>query len=492
MIVTLTPNPAVDHTVWVERLNPGVVQRYRHSLLNPAGKGINVSRMAHRLGARTVAFGFLAGETGLLVQKALQDEGVQCHFRGVPGQTRIDTVIVDEATGDETALYGPGPHVPREELAALHEELLPWLRAGRVLVLAGSVPPGLPQSTYAITIALANARGARTILNTGGEALRLGLRASPDLVKVTASEAEELLGRSLAGAPAVVAGARELTSRGAGVAVVTMGLQGVIAVEGERVWWATSPPGVRRTKVGAGDSLVVGLALALVRDEPLVEGLRLGMAAAAATTLSPGTELGSPEMVEALLPQVRVEEMTEVVPPAPPAAEEVAPPARVGPRARLEEIPGPQAAARLWEPPKRPVGPRERLRYGMDIDGTITQAPRHFKRLIDALLQAGDEVYIVTARPESDRPGTEALLASLGIEYHELLMRPDDWPRSIADYKVQAVQERELHFLMDDDPRNCWAVIQRTDALAGHMLPIPETPEAEEALLAPAWEREGA
>ncbi len=489
MIITLTLNPAIDHTVWVERLNPGVVQRYRQSLLSPAGKGINVSRMAHRLGAPTVAFGFLAGDTGAMVQKALQDEGVQHHFRYVPGETRIDVVIIDETTADETALYGPGPHVSPIDVRVLEEQLVPWLEPGRVLVLAGSLPPGAPQDAYATLIEQARSRGVRTLLNTGGEALRLGLRAGPDLVKLTSAEAEALLGRPLEGAPGVVAAARGVAALGARIAVITMPLQGAIAVEGERAWWAISPPGVRRTKVGAGDSLVAGLAVGLWRDEPLSEGLRLGMAASAATAQSAGTELGSADLARTLLPQVRVEEITEVAGPARPAHEEISAPAPV-PRGGPEQMPSPGTEARLFEPPKRPVGPRERLRYGMDIDGTITQAPRHFKRLIDALLQAGDEVYIVTARPESDRPATEALLASLGIDYHELLMRPDDWPGTIADYKVRAVQERELHLLMDDDPRNCWAVIQRTTTLAGHMLPIPETPELEEAPLVPVWEGE--
>ncbi len=118
----------------------------------------------------------------------------------------------------------------------------------------------------------------------------------------------------------------------------------------------------------------------------------------------------------------------------------------------------------------------------MDIDGTITQAPRHFKRLIDALLAAGDNVYIVTARRESDRPTTEATLEALGTQYDDLMMRPDDWPGTVPHFKMQAVRERKLHLLMDDDPNNCRAVVQRTEALAGHMLPIPETPAGPDAM----------
>lgn len=160
------------------------------------------------------------------------------------------------------------------------------------------------------------------------------------------------------------------------------------------------------------------------------------------------------------------------------------------PQARSDTGPAP-AAGDVWEqiarllglrptdPPKQPVGEVERLRYGMDIDGTITQAPRHFKRLIDALRAAGDCVYIVTARRESTRLETEALLASLAITYDELIMQPDDWLLSVADFKVQAVRQKELHLLMDDDPENCWAVVQRTNALAGLMLPIREVPQEE-------------
>ncbi len=131
----------------------------------------------------------------------------------------------------------------------------------------------------------------------------------------------------------------------------------------------------------------------------------------------------------------------------------------------------------LPEPPKRPVRAGEGLRFGIDIDGTIAQAPRHFKRLIDALLDTGNQVYILTARREATREETVALLAALGINYSGLIMQPDDWLAGVPEFKVHAVREKELHLTMDDDPANCWAILQQTEALAGHMLPIPETPE---------------
>ncbi|HOQ98360.1 MAG TPA: hexose kinase [Anaerolineae bacterium] len=490
MIITLTPNPAVDQTMWIDRLHLGLRNRYWKSDLDPAGKGVNVSRMAHRLGWPTMAFGFLGGEMGTLVERALEAEGVPHHFVRVPGQTRINVMIIDEASGEETNLHGPGPLAPRERQATLMRMIQPWLRAARVLVLAGSLPPGMPQDAYAALIRQARAAGVRTILNTAGEPLRLGVQAAPDVVKANVDEIEELLGRPLPDVAAAVRGAQELMAQGVGAVFMAVGPQGTLAVQGGRAWWALPPEVPQRSRVGAGDSLVAGLAVALARGDDIVAGLRLGAAAGAATVLTPGTSLGSAEQVTALMPQVQVHEITGQAPPAAAVAQPApAPPsegrmpallfaAEEGLPERLRYLLERGVLPRRLEPRKRAVLPRERLRYGMDIDGTITRAPRHFKRLIDALLDAGDHVYIVTGRLERDRPETEALLSSLGIQYNELLMRPNNWRRSIADYKVHAVRERGLHLLMDDDPRNCWAVIRRTEALAGQMLPIPETAEA--------------
>jgi len=144
-----------------------------------------------------------------------------------------------------------------------------------------------------------------------------------------------------------------------------------------------------------------------------------------------------------------------------------------------------QRRGHRWRPepgaPKRPLAQHEPLRFGIDIDGTISQAPRHFKRLIDALMAAGNEVYIVTARRESIRASTMDFLSSLGIRCTEVIMLPDDWPRAVPEFKAMVARERRLHLTFDDDKANCWAVEQRTEALAAHMLPIPEAPLQGEA-----------
>ena len=116
----------------------------------------------------------------------------------------------------------------------------------------------------------------------------------------------------------------------------------------------------------------------------------------------------------------------------------------------------------------------EYLRFGIDIDGTITQAPSHFKRLIDAMLMADDYVVIITARDEGRRAETEELLGILGIRYDELVMKPIEWPGPVPEFKVKAVQERNVQLMFDDEETNCWAIQQQTSCLTAHALPIPE------------------
>ncbi|MCL5264463.1 MAG: 1-phosphofructokinase [Chloroflexi bacterium] len=310
MIITLTLNPAVDQTIFVDHLEVGQVNRFNESQLDPAGKGINVSRVAHRLGWPTIAFGFLAGEIGAIARKALDDEAVQHHFVPVPGQTRINVTVVDEQNRVSTSFYGQGPAVDRDHLSRLDELLRFWLESGRVLVLAGSMPPGVSEDAYASYIRLAGSHGIKTILDADGEPFRLGVAAKPYLIKPNVAEAERLLGRSLPNTLAVVNGARELASQGITVVVVSMGGEGAICVEGNKVWRALPPEVERRSTVGSGDSLVAGLAVALARGNDIVEGLRLGTAAGAATAMTQGTALGTSQEITSLLPQVRIEEIT--------------------------------------------------------------------------------------------------------------------------------------------------------------------------------------
>lgn len=308
MIITLTLNPAADQTFWVEHLQPGNVHRVADTQIDPAGKGINVSRVAHRLGWPTIAFGFLAGDTGNMIEKALAAEGVANHFIRVPGQTRVNVTVVEQS-GTATSFFAPGPAVPVHALDSLEALVRFRLRGGQVLVVAGSLPPQVPGETYAGFVSEARAQGVKVFLDADGEGLRAGVRARPDLIKPNVAEAERLLERRLPDEPAVVRAARELVAGGIETVVISMGAHGAICAAGERTWRVRPPVVERRSTVGSGDAMVAGLAVAAARGDDIMWGLKLGTAAGAATAASEGTALGTPEDTSRLLPHVEVEEL---------------------------------------------------------------------------------------------------------------------------------------------------------------------------------------
>ena len=281
MIITLTLNPAVDETMWIDRLAPGEVHRVGEVHLDPAGKGINASRMVHRLGCPTIALGLVGGDAGDMIEKALTAEGVQHHFVRVPGETRINVTLV-EGSGVASSFYAPGPEVPPDALAALERMLEVWLPAGRVLVLAGSLPPGVPSDAYARYVRAAREAGVRVFLDASGDALGEGLEAEPDLIKPNVEEAEELLGRRLEGEAAVIGAARELAQR-AGMVVLSRGSRGSVCARGRDAWRIEAPTVERRSTVGSGDSMVAGIAVSLARGDTIEAALALGTAAGAAT-----------------------------------------------------------------------------------------------------------------------------------------------------------------------------------------------------------------
>ena len=89
-------------------------------------------------------------------------------------------------------------------------------------------------------------------------------------------------------------------------AVLTLGEQGALFAAGERRWSARPPRVEAINPIGSGDAMTAGLMAGLVRGLPPEECFRLGMAAAAANTLTWEACRFDAAVVEALLPKVEI------------------------------------------------------------------------------------------------------------------------------------------------------------------------------------------
>ena len=299
IVRTVTLNPAVDEAIAVERLALGSINRCELDAVDPGGKGINAGRVIHRLGRPTLLLGFVAGVTGAYLRAALDREGVPHAFESIAGLTRINVMLLERANGRRTRMYLPGASVTATQLQRLRDAL-DDAPSGSLVVLGGSLPPGVPGNFYAATITRLRERGVRCILDTSGTALEQALPARPLLIKPSLDEAEQVLGRSLPDTDAVIEAARELQRRGAENVVISRGESSTIALADDGLWEARPPEIAACSTVGSGDSMVAGLAIAMNEGMSFPEALRLGTAAGAATAMTTGTQLGDAREIERL------------------------------------------------------------------------------------------------------------------------------------------------------------------------------------------------
>ncbi|HLY09405.1 MAG TPA: 1-phosphofructokinase family hexose kinase [Planctomycetota bacterium] len=306
MILTVTVNPALDYTVRLDRLDIGKRAKYRDPSIDPAGKGINVSRMAHRLGAATLALGFAAGPTGTLLRQRLDEEAVPHDLLPTPGLTRINVTLLTGPEGAATHLHGPGSPIDSDDLKLLMARASEHLSRATILVLSGSLPPGVPPEAMVSLVTLAKSRRVLTLVDAESAMLAAAIGAGADLVKPNSLEAGEFLRREVAGVEAAVTAAREIRARGVGTVIVTLRADGAVAVDGTGAWHVQPPKDLVVRAIGAGDSFAAGLAVALSRGLRLPEALRLAAASGAATARHSGTGLGSRAEVDELQSQVQV------------------------------------------------------------------------------------------------------------------------------------------------------------------------------------------
>jgi len=309
MIYTLTLNPAIDRELTVEEIGYDKVLSALEVRIDFGGKGFNVSRMLKSLGTSNVAVGFVGGNTGKRLENGLRTLGIDSDFVWVDAETRTNISIVTQAHDHYIKVNEKGPLVNETKQTELLEKVKGIAQAGDWWVLAGSLPPGVDDSFYARIIKLLNEREAIAILDTTGEALRLGCDEKPFLIKPNGEEAQALTGLPVETHQQVAIAAMELQKMGAQNVAISLGKAGALLQTIEATWMVYPPAIKEKNPIGAGDSMVGGLVWALTQGIELNEALGWGVASGAAAASLSGTEVGSRSLIEKLFSQVQCERM---------------------------------------------------------------------------------------------------------------------------------------------------------------------------------------
>jgi len=291
-VYTLTLAPSLDNATLTPQIYPEGKLRCTAPVFEPGGGGINVARAIVHLGGRATAIFPAGGATGEHLAALLADEKVTTIQVATHDWTRQNLHVHVEGSGEQYRFVMPGAALSDDEFRQLEEKVLN-IEEGSLLVISGSLPPGVRVEKMGQLITAAQKNGLRCIIDSSGEALAAALEIGGiELVKPNQKELAALVDRDLTQPDDVRRAAQELVNSGkAKRVVVSLGPQGALAVDAQRCVQIVPPPVKSQSTVGAGDSMVGAMTLKLAENASLEDMVRFGVAAGSAATINQGTRL---------------------------------------------------------------------------------------------------------------------------------------------------------------------------------------------------------
>lgn len=303
MVYTVTFNPAIDYVVKLDDIKKGEINRIQSESLFCGGKGINVSVMLGRLDVRSVALGFKAGFTGAAIENMVMERGVETDF--ITAENGFSRINMKIKAKEETEINGIGPVISERELNLLYEKI-DRLKAGDVLVLAGSIPSCLPDDTYEKIMARLQYKNIRIAVDAARKLLLNVLKYKPFVIKPNNFELAEMFGAAVEDEEDVIKYARELQQMGAVNVLVSMAEKGAILLDEKgTVHICKACSGKAVNTVGAGDSMLAGFIAGVIKSSEKTGfpdydyALKLGTAAGGATAFS--EDLGEKRLIYKLM-----------------------------------------------------------------------------------------------------------------------------------------------------------------------------------------------
>lgn len=313
VIATVTINPAIDIFVNVAKVEATKKLRCSAPKRDPGGGGINVARVAHRLGRKVVAIYPTGGALGKLLHRLIEREGIDSVVTPSHVETRENFTAFEEDSGQQYRFVLPGSKLHRAEWEACLEKLSTLPQKPNIVVASGSMPPGVPDDFFASVARCAKHLGAKIVIDTSGPALKAVLDEGVTLIKPNLVELADFVGSPLETDSERVEAARELIdAKHTEIVALTLGDDGALLVSRDGAWRAEPMAIEVVSAVGAGDSFLGGMVAAIDAGQTLVEAFRVGVAAGSAAVMSPGTELCHESDVKNQLNNVRVRQLAKV------------------------------------------------------------------------------------------------------------------------------------------------------------------------------------
>lgn len=303
MILTITLSPCVDKSTRTTQLQPESKLRCTEVLHEAGGGGINVSKALYKLGVANLALFPAGGHNGNMLRQLLEEQGIAFHALDTRVETRENWVVLEENANQQFRFTFPGRAVEEAVVIKLIHHIKHFTPS--IVVASGSLPVGLSTDFYQHVIEAAQTVGARAIIDTSGEALKSLRGKGAFLIKPNISELSNMVGETRLQRKEVVEAARQAVTDGfAEVVVVSLGAEGACLVTDHEHHFIAAPKVERKSTVGAGDSMVAGMAYRLQQQRPFKEVLAQGVACGSAATMNHGTKLFETEDAQRLFEEI--------------------------------------------------------------------------------------------------------------------------------------------------------------------------------------------
>jgi 6-phosphofructokinase 2 len=298
-IFTLTLSPAFDKSTSVEHVLPEHKLRCDNPIYQPGGGGINVSRAIKKIGGTSVALYPIGGDSGNHFKTLLTEEGIEQITFQVKNWTRENFIVVERSTNHQFRFGMPGTEIYKEEWEQMLAVIQDPNNTFEYFVVSGSTPKGVPNEFYSRLAQIVRKKNARLILDTSGDALKHSLNEGIYLCKPNINELSEIVGKNLMTKAQQEAAAMEIINAGkVEMLVVSLGGDGAFIASKAGIHYAVPPAVKKLSTVGAGDSMVAGMTLALSQNKSQVDVIKYGVACGTAATMNFGTELCKLEDVQ--------------------------------------------------------------------------------------------------------------------------------------------------------------------------------------------------
>lgn len=312
-ILTVTLNTSVDYFFKVNNLTLGKSLRSNYFKRFASGKGINVARTLETLSQKVFAIGITGNDSSKLFYD-MNSTLLQTELIEVSGETRNNVTIIDTNNYDTIHVQSTGYSINSSLLLKINTMLKNNIESGDIVILSGSLPTGIPDSTYRDLVKFCKSLEAYVILDTSGTPLLLGIESYPDIIKPNIHELESCVGYRLKSAEDIINACIDISSHGVRTVIVSMGKDGVITYQknNKYSYSANVKLGNHKTlygNVGSGDALVAGFSYGINTNMNFIDSLKNGVACGAANLLSIGPGVCNKSDIRNLVSKVSISQV---------------------------------------------------------------------------------------------------------------------------------------------------------------------------------------